>query len=329
MQTESIETARKQIEGFQDVFIRLKEQVHRCFVGQDRLVEEMLCAFFAGGHVLLEGVPGLGKTMLARSLAQATDLSYERIQCTPDLMPSDIIGHKTLIETESGSHRVVFEQGPVMSHFILVDEINRATPKTQSALLEAMQEAQVTVGREKMMLPRPNFFIATQNPIEHEGTYPLPEAQLDRFLVNLRVEYPDTNDYHQIIERTTFGKTVQAETILSGQHVLEMQKTAALVEVTKPTVELAVRIVRATQPACTAFPVVRENVRLGASPRAVQAMVMLAKVRALLDGRAVISNRDILDMAPCALRHRIIPAFAASVNGLKTDEIITEILSGM
>ncbi len=327
--TECLEKAKKQIDTFREDFFVLKTQIQRCFIGQEELVEDVLCAFFTGGHVLLEGVPGIGKTMLSKTLAQSMSLSYERIQCTPDLMPSDITGHKTLVETDSGSHQLIFEQGPVISNFILIDEINRATPKTQSALLEAMQEGQVTIGREVFILPKPNFFIATQNPIEHEGTYPLPEAQLDRFLVKLKIQYPEPSDYHQILELTTSGKTIDVEPVLNAEKVLEMRQTVTHIEVPKSAVENVVKIVRATQPQSSSIESVRENVILGASPRAVQSIVMLAKVKALIDGRSSVSLKDIKDVSLIALRHRLILAFAAAANQTDSDRIINEIISGV
>ena len=327
-QTEHLKQAQKQIDEFQDYFNKLRTQVQQCFIGQPNLVEDVLCTFFAGGHVLLEGVPGLGKTMLSKWLAQSMSLKYERIQCTPDLMPSDITGHKTLIESGDGGHKLVFEQGPIISNFILIDEINRATPKTQSALLEAMQESQVTVGKKVFVLPKPNFFIATQNPVEHEGTYPLPEAQLDRFLAKLKIEYPQPSDYHRIIELTTSGKTPAAKAVLNAEQVLQMQMTVTQVEVPDTVVEKIISVVRETQPQYSQYSSVRDNVVLGASPRAVQSIVMLAKVKSLINGRCSVSLKDVKDVAMITLRHRMILGFVAVAEQMDCDKIICEIISG-
>ena len=222
--TDEVKTGQATISAFKETFATLKAQVQTQFIGQEALVDNLLSALFAGGHVLLEGVPGLGKTMLVRTLSQAIALDYERIQCTPDLMPADIVGCMTLIETDHGTHELTYQQGPVVSNFVLVDEINRATPRTQSALLEAMQEGQVTVGTKTVGLPQPNIFIATQNPVEQEGTYPLPEAQVDRFMIKLMVTYPEAQDYHAIIAHTTGAVAPEIKSVVTGEEILSMRK---------------------------------------------------------------------------------------------------------
>ncbi len=319
-------SVEEQIELFVTTYNRIKDQVQKAYYGQDELVDNLLTAFFAGGHVLLEGVPGVGKTVLAHSLARSMNLTFERIQCTPDLMPADVLGYKTLVESEGGVHELTFQQGPIMAHYVLVDEINRATPKTQSALLQAMQEGQITIGRETYGLPQPNLIIATQNPIEHSGTYPLPESEVDRFMVKLQVQYPSGSDYRAIISQTTSLKTYVPVKVVDVDVLMEMRKLVRSVHIVDDVLDFAVQLVLNTQPENSRLTSVRDDIVLGAGPRAVQALVMTGKVKALIDGRTAVSKSDIKKMAHAVLRHRLLTHFSVISTTGNIDKLITEII---
>jgi len=315
--------AAAEAERFREVFTRLRDAVHQRFVGQNDLVENVLSVLLSDGHVLIEGVPGLGKTMLVRTLAEALDVPFSRIQFTPDLMPSDITGTMALYEKQGGGHELRFEPGPIVSSIVLADEINRAPAKTQSALLEAMQERQVTVARQTIQLPEPFMVLATQNPVEQEGTYPLPEAQMDRFLVKLLVDYPTETDYLTIMNRTTGAELPVIEPVSSGEEVIRMRRVARTVAISDQVSSYAIRLVMATQPGSPHAPSrVEREVALGASPRGIQALILLGKVRALLGGRFAVSCQDIRDIAFAALRHRIMMSFEAQADGVAPDDIV-------
>jgi MoxR-like ATPase len=300
----------------------------KMMVGQQDVLEGVLVAFFAGGHVLLEGVPGLGKTMLVRTLGEAVNLKFARIQFTPDLMPADIVGTNIIVEDESGRKAFRFEPGPVFANLVLADEINRATPKTQSALLEAMQEQHVTVGGTQHPLAQPFLVLATQNPLEMEGTYPLPEAQLDRFFFKLKVRYPSAEDLHSILDRTTAAESPVVSKVLNDvQEVVAMRDIVRQVPVAREVQAHAVHVVLATHPDHKeSSPLAKRFVRYGASPRAAQALVLAAKIYALLDGRYHVAKDDIDKAALPALRHRIIMNFEGEAEGKTSDEIVGEIL---
>jgi MoxR-like ATPase len=297
-------------------------------VGHEAIVEGVLSCLLAAGHGLLEGVPGLGKTMLVRTLAQSLDLAFSRIQFTPDLMPADIIGTNVLVEDPGGGKRFEFQRGPVFAHVVLADEINRATPKTQSALLEAMQERHVTVSKTTYRLEPPFLVLATQNPLEMEGTYPLPEAQLDRFLYKLKVEFPGRNELHTILERTTTLEEPEAQPVVSRERILGMRDVVRQVPVARDVQDYAIRILQATHPATPSAPEIsRKYVRYGSSPRGAQALLLGAKIRALLDHRFAASCADIRTVAPAALRHRLILNFEGEAEGVTTDQVVSEILA--
>jgi len=305
---------------------RIRGELTKVIVGQHEVVTHVLVALIAGGHVLLEGVPGLGKTMLIRTLGQVLDLKFSRIQFTPDLMPADITGTEMLID-QDGQRSFRFQPGPVFANLILADEINRATPKTQSALLQAMQEAVVTVADTTHTLEQPFFVMATQNPIEMEGTYPLPEAQVDRFFFKVNVPFPSTEELDQILERTTGQELPEVEACVGGEAILAMQSLARAVPIATHVREYVARLVVATHPERPeAIPLAQQFVRYGASPRAGQALVLGGKVTALQSGRYNVAFEDILAVAPAALRHRLILNFDGVAEGITPDQIIAELL---
>jgi MoxR-like ATPases len=310
-------------EPFREKFNQLKDGVQRVIVGQDEIIENVLIAIIAGGHVLLEGVPGLGKTMLVRSIASALHLSFQRIQFTPDLMPADLIGTNILIDDGHGHSRFEFSPGPIFCNLLLGDEINRATPKTQSALLEAMQEQSVTVAGQTRSLTKPFFVLATQNPLEMEGTYPLPEAQLDRFFFKLRVPYPTLDEFERILERTTERESEASKPLFDGGELVAMGNFARAVPVAPTLRRRAAELVMATHPETDAAPdEVKRFVRYGASPRAGQALVLAAKIRAVLRGRFHVASEDILDSALPVLRHRVMLNFEAQADGVDPDDLL-------
>src|SRR5271157_4987234 len=295
------------IQSFRDSYAALRAEIGKAIVGHDRIVEGTLIALFAGGHVLLEGVPGLGKTLLVRTLSEALDLSFNRIQFTPDLMPADILGTNIVMEAAGGRRQFEFQSGPIFAHLILADEINRATPKTQSALIEAMQEHQVTAGGQLRKLVEPFFVMATQNPIDQEGTYPLPEAQLDRFFFKLIVGYPTAGELTEVLTRTTEAARAGVSKILDREALLELQRLVRQVPVASHVKDYAVRLVMATHPKTeTAAPITNQYLRFGSSPRGGQVLLLAGKVRALTQGRFNVSLDDIEAVATAALRHRLI-----------------------
>ncbi len=323
----SEEEAKQEIEAFRQKIGALREEIARIIVGHREVVDGVLTCMLAGSHALLEGVPGLGKTMLVRTLADCVGLNFTRIQFTPDLMPADLIGTTVIEESSSGKHVFEFRKGPLFANIVLADEINRATPKTQSALLEAMQEHRVTVGRQTYVIEEPYFVLATQNPLEMEGTYPLPEAQLDRFFFKLQVPFPSREDLHAIIERTTTDYAATVEPVVSAEDILGMQKLVRTVPVARHVQDYAVRLLQATHPDGPDAPEkVRRFSRVGASPRGAQAVLLAAKIRALFEGRFAASIDDVKASAAPALRHRMLLNFEGEAEGVKTDDCIREIL---
>ncbi len=315
------------IQSFRTAYAALSAEIGKVIVGQQAVVDDTLTAVFAGGHVLLEGVPGLGKTLLVRTLSEALHLSFNRIQFTPDLMPADILGTNLVVETPDGRRQFQFQRGPIFAHIVLADEINRATPKTQSAMLEAMQEKQVTAAGEIRKLAEPFFVLATQNPIDQEGTYPLPEAQLDRFFFKLLVGYPTGAELTEVLNRTTEGVKATVNKVMDGPQLLELQSLVREVPVATHVKDYAVRLVLATHPKTeTALPIANQYLRFGSSPRGAQTLLLAGKVRALAQGRFLVSFDDIQAVAPPALRHRLLLNFEAEAEGIITDHIVTQVL---
>src|SRR5437762_906060 len=317
----------QQVTSFQEQFNRIKGEVSKVIVGYGEIIDGVIMSMLAGGHVLLEGVPGLGKTKLVSTLSDVMRLKFSRIQFTPDLMPADITGTNVVQEDALGSKFLEFQQGPIFSNIVLADEVNRATPKTQSALLEAMEEHSVTVGKTTHKLDSPFFVLATQNPLEMEGTYPLPEAQLDRFFMKLKVDYPTVDGLHTILNRTTKNQEPKVSRVLGQGEVLEMRRTVRAVPIARPVQDYAIRITLATHPKPPYAPALTmKYVRYGSSPRGAQALVIGGKIRALLNNRVHVSCDDIRAVAYGALRHRILLNFEGEAERVDTDRVIKEIL---
>jgi MoxR-like ATPase len=317
----------KQAEEFAARYKAVRDQIGRVIVGHNDIVHGVLTCLFVGGHCLLEGVPGLGKTLLVRTLSQALNLKFSRIQFTPDLMPADILGTNMVVETPDGKRAFEFQKGPIFTQICLADEINRATPKTQSALLEAMQERKVSIAGKAFELEAPFFVMATQNPIEQEGTYPLPEAQLDRFFFKLVVGYSTREELSAIIDRTTRGVDVTPDRVMDGAEIVKWQKLIREVIVAPHVQDYIVRLTLATHPEGEfAQPITNQYLRWGASPRGAQTVTLASKVRALLSGRYNVSFEDVRRVFLPAMRHRVILNFEAQAEGIDTDHVLTEIL---
>jgi MoxR-like ATPase len=308
-------------------YAAVREQISRVIVGHDEIVDGVLTCLFVGGHCLLEGVPGLGKTLLVRTLAQVLDLNFSRIQFTPDLMPADILGTNMVMETPDGRRIFEFQRGPIFTQICLADEVNRATPKTQSAMLETMQEGTVTVGGHHYVLEKPFFVLATQNPIEQEGTYPLPEAQLDRFFFKLVVGYSTRAELATIIDRTTRGVEITPTKVMDGAEILKWQKLIREVVLAPHVQDYIVRLTLATHPeSALAYPVTNKYLRWGASPRGAQTLALASKMRALLERRYNVSFEDVRRCYLPAMRHRVIPNFEAQAEGITSDKVLLDLL---
>ncbi|MFO1062888.1 MAG: MoxR family ATPase [Pirellulales bacterium] len=321
------EQMQQQAEEFRNRYQAVRNEIGKMIVGHDDIVHGVLTSMFVGGHCLLEGVPGLGKTMLVRTLAETLSLDFNRVQFTPDLMPADILGTNMIVEADDGRRVFEFQKGPIFTQICLADEINRATPKTQSALLETMQEGTVTVAGKRYELSKPFFVLATQNPIEQEGTYPLPEAQLDRFLFKLVVGYSSREELNTIVDRTTRGTKITPQKVMDGEEIRKWQALVREVILAKHVQDYIVRLILATHPqGQLAQAVTNQYVRWGSSPRGAQTVALAAKVRALLDGRYNVSFEDIRRVFLPALRHRVLLNFEAQAEGIETDQVLLEIL---
>jgi MoxR-like ATPase len=324
------ESLMKELHSFREDFHKLRSEISKVIVGQQEILDDTLIALIAGGHVLLEGVPGLGKTLTVRTLAEALHLDFRRIQFTPDLMPADLIGTNMIAEMPDGKKAFEFQKGPLFANVLLADEINRATPKTQSALLEAMQEHSVTVAGITHRLTEPFFVMATQNPLEMEGTYPLPEAQLDRFFCKLLVKYPRVSDLETILDRTTEAYHPKAEAVMTGERILEMSRLARQIPISDDVRRYGIGIVVATHPDhALAVDATKRYVRYGASPRGLQSLILGAKIRAILDSRFHVSREDLRTMATPVLRHRLILNFEGQAEGISADDVIHKIVDGV
>ena len=319
--------AEQQYQEFRETFLKIQDEVSKRIVGQKEIIEGVLICLMTGGHALLEGVPGLGKTLLIRTLHEVLDLEFSRIQFTPDLMPADIIGTNVVAEDDEGRKFFEFQRGPVFANLILADEINRATPKTQSALLEAMQEKSVTVAGQHRALSLPFFVMATQNPLEMEGTYPLPEAQLDRFFFKLKVEYPNLEELDLVMERTTKREVPSVQKVSDGAEINALEQIVRDIIIAEDVRRYALRIVLSTHPDAEEAPeITRKYVRYGSSPRGAQSLILGAKVKAILDGRYNVSREDIQSVALPSLRHRLILSFEGEAEGIDPDGIIQHLL---
>ena len=315
------------IEAFQAEYSKITAELSKVIVGHQGVIEEVMFCLLAGGHALLEGVPGLGKTLLVRTLAETLDIQFSRIQFTPDLMPADITGTNIVVGDAQGGKRFEFQPGPIFANLILADEINRATPKTQSAVLEAMAERTVSVARTTHQLPGPFMVLATQNPLEMEGTYPLPEAQLDRFMLKILLASPPADELVSILDRTTGAETPAAQAVATGQSILDMRQTVREVEVASAVSRYIADLVLATSPTSDLAPdAATRYVRYGSSPRGAQSILLAAKVRAIVQGRANVALSDIRQCAPAALRHRLILSFEGQADSVTTDDVINEVL---
>jgi MoxR-like ATPase len=318
-----VSACRKRIEA-------LRAEIAKSIIGQRDVVDGVITCMLAGGHTLLEGVPGLGKTRLVRALAATLSLGFSRIQFTPDLMPADIIGTTVIDDRQGGGKSFEFRKGPLFANIVLADEVNRATPKTQSALLEAMQEHKVTVGTRTHVLDEPFLVLATQNPLEMEGTYPLPEAQLDRFFFKLHVPFPGRGDLHRILDLTTGVEDVELTAVLDRDQIVRMQRLVRQVAVARAVQDYAVRLLRATHPEGPDAPeIAKRFVRYGSSPRGVQAILLAAKIRALLEGRFSVALEDVRAAAHPALRHRVLLNFEGEAEGIQADQVIDAVLAGV